>query len=214
MVSFNEEAVEYFIRSDYDLIPKIIKELRRTDKEKVIRVALGTLTNLIAYGESAIEIMVDNKLTDIIDNLSKRVIKDPDVVMLINTMGDTMHSSVKLLSSFEKWLKELERGDLEPGVTHTEAFWRENAKHLENDSFGPVKKLVTLLHSENPVCISLALNDIGEFARFHSYGKTVATKLGAKSKAMELMQHHNKEVNQAALLCIQKLMIQNWQSIS
>ncbi|CAG9316753.1 unnamed protein product [Blepharisma stoltei] len=214
MVSFNEESIEYFIRSDYDLIPKIIKELKRTEKEKVIRVALGTLKNLSDAGESAIEIMIDSKLIEIIDNLSKRVLKDQDIVELVKGMGDTLERSVKILSSFEKWLKELERGDLVAGVTHTEAFWKENARHLENDSFGAVKKLVMLLHSENPTCIQLALNDLGEFARFHPYGKTVASKLGAKNRAMELMQHPNREVNQAALLCIQKLMIQNWQSIA
>ncbi|CAG9329016.1 unnamed protein product [Blepharisma stoltei] len=213
MLSFDEDSYEFFIRSDYNLIGKIIKELRRTDKEKVIRVALGTLKNLSA-GEGTIEIMIENKLVEIIDNLSKRILKDQDVTDLVKDIGDVLASSVKLFSSFEKWLKEVERGDLVPGVTHTEAFWKENAKHLENDSFGPVKKLVQLLNSESVQTVVLALGDIGEFARFHPYGKTVAGKLGAKIRAMELLQNPNKEVNGAALLCIQKIMIQNWQSIS
>lgn len=214
MISFDEESTEYFIRSDFNLIGKIIKELKRTDKEKVIRVALGTLKNLLKAGESTVEIMVEHKIVDIIDNLSKRIIKDQDVADLIKELGDSLGNSVKLFSSFEKWLKEIERNDLVPGVTHTEAFWKENAKHLENDSFGSVKKLVQLLNSDSVQTVALALNDIGEFARFHPYGKTVANKLGAKIKAMELMQNPNKDVNNAALLCIQKIMIQNWQSIS
>ncbi|CAG9310744.1 unnamed protein product [Blepharisma stoltei] len=213
MISFDEDSYEFFIRSDYNLIGKIIKELRRTDKEKVIRVALGILKNLSA-GEGTVEIMIENKLVEIIDNLSKRILKDPDVTELVKDLGDILVSNVKLFSSFDKWLKEVERGDLVPGVTHTEAFWKENAKHLENDSFGPVKKLVQLLNSESVQTVALALADIGEFARFHPYGKTVASKLGAKIKAMELMQNPNKDVNGAALLCIQKIMIQNWQSIS
>ena len=213
MISLNKELQEYFLRKDYDIIHKVIKELKRTEKEKVIRVALGTLKNL-TNNEDAVEVMVDKHLLNTIDNISRRVIKDQDVVELVKDMGDIMESSIKVLSTYEKWLKELEKGQLVPGVTHTESFWKENAKHLEENTFLNLKKLVGLLDSDDAQTVVLALHDIGEFSRHHPYGKTVVDKVGGKIKAMELLQSEEPQVNQAALLCIQKIMIRDWQQLS
>lgn len=101
-----------------------------------------------------------------------------------------------------------------PGVTHTENFWKENAKKLEENNYDSLKKLVLLLQSSNPGTVVLALNDVGEFARFHPFGKSIAARIGAKTTAMELMQSENAEIALAALLCVQKLIIQNWQNLS
>ena len=44
-----------------------------------------------------------------------------------------------LLSSFEKYAKELESDELEWGHLHTEKFWRENYKRFEENEFFYVK---------------------------------------------------------------------------
>jgi V-type H+-transporting ATPase subunit H len=135
MLSFNREALTVFTRTDYDLIRLIVRELRRTDKEKVIRVALGTFKNLSDTNEDAVTLMVEHKLLEVVDSVSKRVIKDPDVIELLKDVGDVLQSSIKLLSSYEKYLVELNKGQLVAGVTHTEAFWKENARQFESDRF-------------------------------------------------------------------------------
>ena len=213
-ITFTEESVEYFIRKDYELISIIIKEIKRTDKEKVLRVGLGALKNLAEFSHAAIEIMVEEKLLDIIDVLSRKVLKDEDVIDLIKSLGDVLQKNVKILSTYEKWLLELNRGELVQGVTHTENFWKENAKKLEDNSHDALKKLVLLLNSSSASTVVLALNDLGEFARFHSYGKSLVARIGGKSRAMELMQSENPEIALAALYCVQKLIIQNWQILS
>jgi V-type H+-transporting ATPase subunit H len=213
-ITFNEESVEYFIRKDYELISIIIKEIKRSDKEKVLRVGLGALKNLAEFSHAAIEIMVEEKLLDTIDVLSKKVLKDEDVIDLIKSLGDVLQKNVKILSTYEKWLLELNRGELVQGVTHTENFWKENAKRLEDNSHDALKKLVLLLNSSSASTVVLALGDLGEFARFHPYGKSLVARIGGKSRAMELMQSENAEIALAALYCVQKLIIQNWQSLS
>lgn len=70
-------------------------------------------------------------------------------------------------------MAELESGYLKPGVTHSENFWKENAKNLEHDKFIYLKKLVTLLTTEHEETLKLALYDIGEFARYYGYGKAI-----------------------------------------
>ena len=212
-ITFSEEAVEYFLRRDYELIALIVKELRKTEKEKVLRVGLGILKNLCDFSSLTIEIMVEEKLLDVIDALSRKVLKDDDVKELIKTMGDVLQKNIKILSTYEKWMHELNRGELVPGVTHTENFWKENAKKLEENSYDSLKKLVLLLQSSQTSTVVLALFDLGEFARFHHFGKSIAARIGAKSMAMQLMQSENADIALAALYCVQKLIIQNWQNL-
>ena len=92
------------------------------------------------------------------------------------------------MSTFEKWQVELNKGILVPGVTHTENFWKENARHLEDNMFSSVKKLIDLLESEDKKTVCLALYDLGEFCRFHPYGKSVMDKLGGKARAMGFLR--------------------------
>ncbi|OMJ86940.1 hypothetical protein SteCoe_11408 [Stentor coeruleus] len=213
-ITFNEESVEYFLRKDYELISLIVKEIKKTEKEKVLRVGLGALKNLCEMSQGAIEIMIEEKLLDAIDTLSRKVLKDEDVVQLIKDLGDVLQKNIKILSTYEKWLLEVNRGELVSGVTHTENFWKENAKKLEENNYDGLKKLVMLLQSASTPTVVLALFDLGEFARSHPFGKNVAARIGAKTRAMELMQSDKPEIALAALYCVQKLIIQNWQSLS
>lgn len=157
--------------------------------------------------------IIEQKALEGVDNISRRVLKDPDVIELVREVGDILQSSIKVLSSFEKWLAELNKGALVPGITHTEAFWKENARALEHDKYASIRKLIVYLESDNFQNVYLALNDIGEFARFHPYGKTILDKLGAKTRAMQLLQHQDPRIKEAALLCVQKIMLHNWQGV-
>jgi V-type H+-transporting ATPase subunit H len=213
-ITFNEESVEYFLRKDYELISLIVKEIRKTEKEKVLRVGLGALKNLCELSQGSIEIMIEEKLLDVIDTLSRKVLKDEDVVQLIKDLGDVLQKNIKILSTYEKWLLEVNKGELVSGVTHTENFWKENAKKLEENNYDGLKKLVMLLQSASTPTVVLALFDLGEFARSHPFGKNVAARIGAKTRAMELMQSDKPEIALAALYCVQKLIIQNWQGLS
>ena len=65
-----------------------------------------------------------------------------------------------------------------------------------------------------PQTVILALGDLGEFARFHPYGKTILEKLGAKERSMSLLNNQNRGIKEAALLCTQKIMIHQWQRIN
>lgn len=60
---------------------------------------------------------------------------------------EVLHNSLTILTSLEKYLKELASGQLIPGPIHSEKFWRENARFFENDQFLNVRKLVDLLDS-------------------------------------------------------------------
>jgi len=69
--------------------------------------------------------------------------------------------------------------------------------------------------STNPLYLSIACYDIGEFVRFHPRGKIVIQNLrDCKSKIMLLMTNADTEVQKQALLCVQKLMVHNWEYLN
>lgn len=80
---------------------------------------------------------------------------------------------MKILSSFEKYQKELHSHHLEWSPVHSEKFWRENIKKFEDDDFKLIKRLITLLDNNKPNNQAIACYDLGEFCRFHPFGRTV-----------------------------------------
>lgn len=75
------------------------------------------------------------------------------------------------------------------------------------------RKLVKLLDSDNDLTLEVACFDLGEFARFHPDGRLLLDKLHAKRKLMVQMSHPSAKVSKMALLAVQKLMVQNWESL-
>ena len=68
-----------------------------------------------------------------------------------------------------------------------------------------------LAASEEEDIAAIACFDIGEFARNYPGGRLVAKRLGAKDVVMKLIDHENPDLRRQALLCVSKLMVQNWQ---
>ena len=162
-----------FEKHDLELVKNVINELRKAEKEKILRVSLALLKNLCEESNATVEIMVENKLLREIDAIAKRVIKDEDVKAYIEQVATIMEQSIKILSSYEKYIAELQNGNLVPGVTHTEAFWKENVRHFEENRFENISKIAALLQSSDETCQVLACFDLGEFARLHPFGKTI-----------------------------------------
>jgi V-type H+-transporting ATPase subunit H len=57
---------------------------------------------------------------------------------------------------------------------------------------------------------SIACYDIGEFVRNYPNGRSIAKRLGAKEVVMQLIENDNEELKRQALLCVSKMMVQNW----
>jgi len=95
-------------------------------------------------------------------------------------------------------------------VHKSESFWKENAIVLEENDCKLLKILISLLDTGNSRTQAVACYDIGEFIRFHPRGKKIITDLKAKILLMQLMTKPNEEVQKQALLCVQKLLVNNW----
>jgi len=216
LLSFNEKIrTEGFAPSN--VIPKVVEVLKSAAKEKVLRICLAILKNLVDKSSANNEQMIEHGGIKIIETLSSKRWGDEDIVEDIDGLKDALQKNLTLLSSFDIYKQELMSGNLEWTPVHkSEKFWRENAPRFEENNNRPLGVLINLLKDSStpPVALSVACYDLGEFVRFHPRGRTILQNLNAKQYIMGLMSHPDAEVQKHALLCIQKVMVHNWEYLA
>jgi len=158
--------------------------------------------------------MVQARVLKHLDILQQRKFEDEDIEADIKYLFDKLNESVQDLSSFDEYASEIKSGRLEWSPVHKSTkFWRENAARLCDKNYELLKILVNLLEtSQDPLVLSVACYDIGEFVHHYSIrGKTVIEQLGGKQVVMGLLAHEDTNVKYEALLCVQKFMVHNWE---
>lgn len=215
LLSYEDEAIKYFQDAVLAVIKLMSLALQSLSREKLIRVGYACFKNL-CRDDLCIELMVDAGLMKITDNILKGVIKDEETLADIENVGQTLERNLKILSSFEKYVKELRSGVLEWSPVHSERFWRENVRKFEENEFDLIKKLRDLLHTSSPEVLTknkaIICYDLGEFCRFHPFGKITLENLHVKNSILELINDPEPTVKEQALVAIQKIMLHSWQA--
>lgn len=219
LISFSGELASKL--SNQNLVPVLADILAESVKEKVIRIVLATFRNLLEKPVDT-ELIRDHAITMVHCKVPKQLdifqqsgakFDDEDLREDIDYLAGQLHAYVLDLSSFDEYTNELRSGRLEWSPVHSsEKFWRENAHRLNERNYELLKILVKLLEtSRDNLVLSVAAHDIGEYVRHYPRGKAVAENLGAKQLVMQLLTHQEPHVKYEALLCLQKLMVHNWE---
>ncbi|GAV02998.1 hypothetical protein RvY_13489 [Ramazzottius varieornatus] len=197
----------------------LCKTLANTLKEKVVRIAVATLRNMLEIPDdqelvqNIATTMIHCRLMKTLQHLKSRQFADEDVNEDIDFLWEVLTDNASQISSFDEYVAELKSGSLEWSPVHKDdKFWRENATRFNVNNFELLKILIRLLEiSKDPLVLSVALHDVGEYVRCFPKGKTAVEALGGKSKAMALLNHEDGNVRYQALLTVQKMLIQNWE---
>lgn len=205
--------------NSYNVIPILADILSESVKEKVIRIILATFRNLLEKPEEKEIIhnhalsMVTCKVVKQLTLLEQRKFDDTDITEDIEFLSETLLASVQDLSSFDEYATEVKSGRLEWSPVHkSEKFWRENTTRLNEKNYELLKILVKLLESSrDPLILSVAAHDIGEYVRHYPRGKHVIEQLGGKLQVMQHLKHEDPNVRYEALLAVQKLLVHNWE---
>lgn len=163
--------------------------------------------------------MITGGLTKLLENIihanAHKQAGDPEVETDVKDLYEVLMRNYREFSTFERWIAEVNTGLLRHvvvaqcsshynigrwGIVHTEKFWRENAKLMENQDFKMLKNPIALLHSDSETVIAVALYDLGEFTRFYPNGHSVVKSLGGKDTAMELIDHPNPVAKHSSVL--------------
>jgi len=210
LLSYNPEAVSFM--NAPGLLRSLVELCKSAPKEKVIRVTLATLKNIVSVGQFNSD-LVDLGLLRAVQLLSNKKWADDDIVEDLTYLSDSLQLQVRELSTYEKYQMEVSGGHLDWTPVHTnDQFWIENINKFEGKDFEIVRVLVQYLRHETPsTALCVALNDLGEFAKHHARGKKILSDLHAKERIMDLLAHEDAKVRKHALLCIQKLLVTKFQ---
>ncbi|KYQ58473.1 V-type proton ATPase subunit H [Trachymyrmex zeteki] len=217
VLTFNPLLAEKM--NKFNVIPILADILSDSVKEKVTRIILAVFRNLIEKvedGQVAKEhciAMVQCKVLKQLSILCQRKFDDEDITDDIEFLNDKLQASVQDLSSFDEYSTEVKSGRLEWSPVHKSGkFWRENASRLNEKNYELLRILVHLLEtSKDPLVLSVASFDIGEYVRHYPRGKHIIEQLGGKQRVMQLLGHEDPNVRYEALLAVQKLMVHNWE---
>ena len=207
------------IFSRFGVIPILADILADAQKEKVSRIILAVFRNLLEkleerqlVKENCIS-MVQCKVMRQLEFLEQRKFDDEDIQADIEFLKEKMEASLQDLSSYDEYLTEVRSGRLEWSPVHrSEKFWRENAHKLNDANYELLKILINLLQTSNdPLILSVACFDLGEYVRHFQRGKHVLEQLHGKTLVMSLLSHADHNVRYEALLAVQKLMVHNWE---
>ncbi|EJK58598.1 hypothetical protein THAOC_21263 [Thalassiosira oceanica] len=221
------------VRADFskDGLPvlALVELVSVAPREKVIRVAMAALRNLATCSADVnpepdaqridakvfLGEMIGAGLMKAIGLLRERQFSDPDIVDDTETLHKLLTDNFKEMTRWEVYENEVKTGQLQWGSTHTDAFFKENAKMMEgkDGDFGLIKILISLLSSKEEDVAAIACFDLGEFCRFYPNGRHIAKRLGAKEMAMTLIEHENPELQHQALQCVSKMLVQNWEYV-
>ncbi|XP_076271907.1 V-type proton ATPase subunit VhaSFD isoform X1 [Rhynchophorus ferrugineus] len=216
VLTFNPLLAEKM--NKFNVIPILADIVSDSVKEKVTRIILAVFRNLIEKPEDhqvAKEhciAMVQSKVLKQLQILEQRKFDDEDIVADVDFLSEKLHSSVQDLSSFDEYATEVKSGRLEWSPVHKSKFWRENAQRLNEKNYELLRILIHLLEtSKDPLVLSVASFDIGEYVRHYPRGKNIIEQLGGKQLVMQLLAHEDPNVRYEALLAVQKLMVHNWE---
>jgi len=219
-LSYYPEAALEMVTSKVGLVAKLVDIVKGVPKEKVVRVALATLRQLVVSGAgNAASDMVGCGIMKVLGSLQTRKWADEDIVEDIDYLNAALQVNVVSMSSWDMYAKEVASGKLEWSPSHkSENFWRDNHAEFGKNNFEALKQLVALLRSPegddinaDSQTLAIACHDISEFVKHHPEGRRLMTQHGAKGNVMSILKHADPEVQKYALTCVQRLMVINWE---
>eukprot|EP01128_Nolandella_sp_AFSM9_P004902 TRINITY_DN2301_c0_g1_i1.p1 TRINITY_DN2301_c0_g1~~TRINITY_DN2301_c0_g1_i1.p1 ORF type:complete len:463 (-),score=142.95 TRINITY_DN2301_c0_g1_i1:90-1478(-) len=215
LLSFNADVRASL--TDPTFIGNLAQIVKRVKKEKVVRLGLATLRNLLDVGKNN-ELMIAAgvlKNVPLLAAKNKQEWGDEDITEDLEHIEKILLEHVDEMSNFDRYKFEVLSRKLEWTPSHrSERFWKQNFLRFEEESFAVLKILKDLLKSNENQIISIAAWDIGEFVRFHPRGRQIVNHLDIKVAVMELLKHKEETVRNQALLTLQKVMVTSWEFLA
>lgn len=213
LLSFNRDiAAELNVK--LGLVPLLVDVARNAVKEKVTRVTVATLRNLLAKAaEVNAPVMLGSKALTLSENLLSRKWSDEEIEDDLEYIRSELAERLKTMTTWDEYLSELQSGQLtfESPVHELDEFWKQNAPKFVDEDGKVLKQLVGILNeSEDATTLAVACSDVGKFVHFFEQGKKRVSDLGAKARIMELMAHKDANVKYYALHTVAKLVSASW----
>ncbi|CAI5537052.1 unnamed protein product [Closterium sp. Naga37s-1] len=193
LLSFHEPSLEAIRQAR--ILPRLIDVAKSSAKEKIVRVAVLTLSNLMTRGHLGAS-MVELGLPKVVQSLKLHAWHDEDLKEALEALDVGLRHNLRVMSSFDKYRQEVLSGSLDWTPMHKDAaFWRENVMHFEDNDFQVLRALVALLDSSHEAkTLAVACHDLGQFITYHPAGRGVAHDMKGKERVLRLLDNADPEV--------------------
>ncbi|POS88185.1 hypothetical protein EPUL_000174 [Erysiphe pulchra] len=204
-LSFEGETVGEGLQDEYDIIPLYVQLLRLSSKEKIIRLLVSSLLNLISTNrQNLLPIAVIVRLPTLLQNIIGRHLSDPDLLEDVRSLAQIIDDYTNTQTTFDEYAAEIISGHLQWSPPHKNpVFWAENArKILDYESGALPKKLSEIMAKpweNDKQVLAIACNDVGSIVKEVPEKRLQLEKLGLKRRIMELMQEPDESVRWESL---------------
>lgn len=212
IMSFEPSSQKDFADPTLMIIKNVITALKNISREKLSRIAFKLFKNISGWSD-CVELMVDHNLTKVVESEMRKNLKDKDLKENLYYLSEVLEANYKILSSYEKYVKEINTEQLNWGPCHSEKFWKQNVSRFAENNYSLIGKLVRLLENPDEITQAIACYDLGEFCRFYPFARNILDKNEGKNKLMHMIKNSSGTVREQALLATQKMMIHNWQNL-
>lgn len=150
--------------------------------------------------------------------LKRRKYGDEDITVMLEELSTRLEESLETITTFSEYRGEVFSGALDWTPVHTSSkFWREHSLQMEANNYEVLNALgQIILETRDDRTLAVACHDLGETVRYHPTGRSLLSlpsMRGVKEKVIHLMSDSRPEVSKEALLCTQKIMVQQWEYI-
>ncbi|KHJ35185.1 putative vacuolar atp synthase subunit h [Erysiphe necator] len=204
-LSFESETIGVIFQDEYDIIPLYVQLLRLSSKEKITRLIISSLLNLISTNrQNLLPIAVIVRLPTLLQNIIGRHLSDPDVSEDLRNLAMVIDEYTKTQTTFDEYAAEINSGHLQWSPPHKNPiFWAENARKILDYEGGVLPKKLSEIMAKtwenDKQVLAIACNDIGSIVKEVPEKRLQLEKLGLKKRVMELMQESDESVRWESL---------------
>lgn len=208
-LSFDGEIAEE-MDEKYDVIPPLTDILRSSIKEKITRLSLATLANLVNKAPSKnLPALLLTNILPYLQMLSTRFdsSSDPEITADLSSLIQALDGFQSEQTTLSSYRLEIMSGHLRWSPPHrNDGFWKKHAREIVDDK-ELCKQLARVLGSSaDKTVLQVAANDVGVLVKEVPYSRKRWEELGAKARVMELMGDTDAEVRYESLKAVQSFL--------
>jgi len=197
-----------FVQRDYDIVTLYTHLIRVSPKEKITRLLISTLKNILSANQSTLLPAANTaRLPALLSNVKGRHLTDEDLLEDLEQLKNMLEEYSKSQTTFDQYASEVRSGHLRWSPPHRNAaFWKENARRILEEEKGELpKKLVEILSKaweDDAQVLAVGCNDVAFLVKEAPDKKSQLEKMGLKTRVMELMQADNESVRYESLRAV------------
>ncbi|KAL9087188.1 MAG: hypothetical protein Q9159_003755 [Coniocarpon cinnabarinum] len=207
-ISYEGEMVGKGLDVDHDIIPLYAQLLRVSPKEKITRLLLATLHNLISTNPTELlPAATQARLPALLTNLKGRHLTDQDLLDDLRTLQTMLEDYTKSQTTFDEYASEVRSGHLRWSPPHrSQQFWKENARRIVEENKGELPKQLADIMSKtwesDRQVLAIGCNDVAMLVKECPDKKSALEKIGLKTRVMELMTNPDESIRWEGLRAV------------